>query len=57
MDQRFAPQTRQVKGTAGDEQTKDILWLCSATLWIKLDGGPAYTVWECYLRQGEMEHK
>lgn len=55
MDQRFAPQAGQVKGTAGDEQAKDILWLRCATLRIKLDGGPADTVWEWYLRQGETE--
>lgn len=57
MDQRFAPQAGQVEGSARDEQTQDILWLCSATLWIKLNGGPTDTVWERYLRQGERDGK
>lgn len=44
MDQRFAAHAGQVEGPAGDEQAQDILWLSSAALWIKLDGGPANTV-------------
>lgn len=57
VDQRFAPKVWQMEGTVGNKQTQDILRLRSTTLRVKLNCGPAYTVWKWYLQQGQIQDK
>lgn len=55
VQERLAHHARQVKGSARDEQTQDVLWLRRAALRIKLDRGPADAVREGHLQWCSIE--